>query len=351
VIVVGLVLVVDIGHGTRERRTSAFPSTTSVTGPPVTADPNSTALPPLQGALPPGLSATPAQPGLLVDDASAATVVEALMPLRMDALRRNDVASLERLETGDALQLDRNGKSYDLPTPDSVRYGSSLGPPQDHYPVYFVAEVRWMSPAGQSTVDLVVITRADAASTWKLSLEAAFNWDDPILFLDAPATGAFHGGLPNTAAEAQSLPSAMADYWQSWADRAQPPERSPFTTAGPLLSQGEKIVDARRGFAARGITRTVHYEAGPNVYSFAMYGDTTLVCGSVHWHSETTPGPGGVLEQSQDESTWGSPLPPGRYSSIHSDGLRQSCFVAGDGFDNVLGQVGSVYAQTGEPAR
>ena len=131
--------------------------------------------PPLQGTLPPELSATPADPGVLIDQQTAEKVASVLVPLRMDSLLRHDLAAIRQLEADDALLVDLAGGSYDPPAPNAVRYGMVDGLEQTQYPVSFVDEVQWTAADGHNVIDLIVITRADAASTWKVSLEAPFR--------------------------------------------------------------------------------------------------------------------------------------------------------------------------------
>jgi len=323
-------------------------SESSPSTPLVTVDPSITALPAPHGVLPPELTATPATPGALIDEPTAVAVTKALVPLRMDALRRKDAATIELLEADDALEQDRQGSSYALPLPGTEHYMAYDALEQHHYPVNFVAEVRWMSPDNHSVVDLLVITRADAASRWKLSLEATFAWDDPILFLGATGQVPFDSHLSaSTSQAAQELPAAMAAYWQSWADHGGPPVDTPFSTNGSLLDRGTAIVNGRRHLAQIGAARSTHYTRGTLAYSFPIGDHSTMVCSSVHWRSETTPAAGGALVQPDDRSEWGDLIAPGRYRSIETQGLRQSCFVATDGPAGVFGQNGDVFEATG----
>ena len=354
VVVLGTVVVVAVmflrGSGTAAPSSGSGLPPTSAPSPFVTVDPSITALPPPGDALPVELSATPADPGVLIDAPTAATVTKTLVPLRMDALRRRDASTIERLEAGDALQVDQSGYQYAIPSPGTERYLGGDALEQHQYPVNFVAEVRWQAPNGRSTVDLLVITRASAADTWKLSLEAQFEWDDAIAFLGATAQVPFVGHLdPATSGVAGTYPAAMAAYWQSWVDHGHPPEDTPFSSSGALLDKGELIVRTRSRIADREI-RATHYEAGPNVYAYPLGDHSTMLCGTVHWQSDSTPASGGLLVQPADRSWFGLLLAPGDYTEVRERGLRQSCFVATGRAPGVFGQTGDIFEASGSLA-
>ena len=101
---------------------------------------------------------------------------------------------------------------------------------------------------------------------------------------------------------------------------------------------------------ARGETRTTRYVPGPKSYAFAVDATHTLLCSSVHWESTTTPTAGRTITQPADRTEFGRALAPGEYLSVHSLGLRQTCFITARAGPGVLGQAGGQYEASGTPA-
>ena len=271
----------------------------------------------------------------------------------MDSLLRHDLAAIRQLEADDALLVDLAGGSYDPPAPNAIRYGMVDGLEQTQYPVSFVDEVQWTAADGHNVIDLIVITRADAASTWKISLEAPFPGDCCPGVLTPDGHVPFHTPLePMSNATAQAYPAAMAAYWQSWADRGGPPDETPFVNAGALTEIGENIAEGRRDMKARGETRTTRYVPGPKSYAFAVdatqHAAVQLGALGEHDHADRRPHD---LPTGRPDRVRASPRPrrvPG--GSVHSLGLRQTCFITARAGPGVLGQAGGQYEASGTPA-
>lgn len=96
---------------------------------------------------------------------------------------------------------------------------------------------------------------------------------------------------------------------------------------------------------------TIAYRAGPHSPDFATpQGD--FMCGEIRSHSVITSATAGnTLVQPSDQSLFGLQLPPGSYSSVTSDGLRDDCWgVSPSGITQPISFFGGVYSRVGVSA-
>ena len=289
------------------------------------------------------LASTPTTPGVTVDPAQAARIVDTLWPVREQALDTDDVSTLAEFETGSALQ----GDTADLvaiacgcpaPRPRPIVTSNLFVPRQSSYPSWFISEVTTSPVEGSSPdVSLMVMTRASAQAPWMVSLETGYSFATGKAWVDAtPAS--MTGGFDLPMAPRNELPKDLAAYYQHWADDGASPPTTPFASGVFTSAIGQTQVTLDKTLAAEGQVHHVVYSydlvhdgdwavAANNVEEQSSYG-WALSCGTVRYEAVTTLAPGAQpIVQPPDLSTWGSTLPAGQYTKITQWGLHESCFL------------------------
>jgi hypothetical protein len=312
--------------------------------------------------------------GQVVDAGQAREITTALWPLREQGLASDDVATTDRLEDGVAREFDDAVSIDDRARPNitplrRVRPYSNLTvfvPHQTTYPAAFLAQVLTSvyatvpsegSVAGAPYVELVVITRHDRSSSWKVSLDTGYA----ATTLQLPSTGADGLGTdpPPSFIDPPALFSGLAGYWQHWKDTGTPPADAELWLPGYWTTQrAAKLASVRNRSAdpgCGGCIRNVGYRADPatdGIWSFAVSRpDGTparLVCSTVRITDRSVPGRRQLaLHQDGARNNWGGWLAPGVYSAITTSAVRQSCIKTGparqDGLA-ILGGNGDIVA-------
>jgi hypothetical protein len=310
------------------------------------------------------LTAAPETPGVTVDQALAARIVDTLWPVREQALDSYDLSTLADFEAGSALQGDTAvlaaracGCPDPLPRPVASR--NLFVPRESAYPAWFISELTTSPVNGSSPdVSLMVFTRASAAAHWMVSLETGYSFASGDAWIYATPE-AIPGGFDLPTPTRNELPGDLAAYYQHWASVGTAPT-SPFAAGVFTSAQGQTQVALDRSFTAAGRVHRVVYSidlAGDGVWSVAannvreqpVYG-WGLTCGTVRYEAVTSLAKGAApMIQPADLSTWGASVPAGQYTLITQWGLHESCVLddaAGIPFI-VLGHNGGVIRSTG----
>ncbi len=282
---------------------------------------------------------------------SARRVLIAVWAARETARTSDDAPALRRLDAGVELERDL-GVTYDNRRQGlwSRRVKRPLGPNlvvvprQSRFPNSFLAAMQtsgeWAlsatdhTPSGVET-DLLVFTRANRASTWRVAGESRFP--GPLTKLTAgrevaqlPSVGGYSPAprQPRWITPRQAI-AALAGYYQHFADYGTKPDASPFRPGTWTTGQGSLIaaVGLPGQINSRGYRNTVRYSADPHVYEFDLNG-ADVVCGTVRGVSiDIPPTPAGYLNQPRDRNNWGGLLAPGPYAEIHEYLMHQVCLA------------------------
>jgi hypothetical protein len=336
-----------------------------------TASPSSQPLPPSAqnlASLLTVLAASPQTPGVTVDVPLATRIVDAMWPIREQALDTFDVGPLHAFETGSALEGDTDAIGTRLcgcsdPLPRPIVTHNLFVPVQTTFPSSFLSEATTGSVEGSPPdVSLMVFTRASAQDHWMLSLETGYSFAAGAAWVyatPAPMTGGFDIRTP-VGTYRNDLPGDLAAYYQHWADYGAPPPKTPFGPGLFTSTVGQTEVTEDTTLAGEGQVHHVVYSADPGRdgdWSFAAneteeqptYG-WALSCGTVRYEAVTTLAKGAApMVQPSDVSTWGPTLPAGQYTKITQWGLHQSCFLDGPNGSPymVLGQNGGITRSVG----
>ncbi len=199
-------------------------------------------------------------------------------------------------------------------------------------------------------VDLV-FQRTSASAPWMIVFSTQYSWNgSPIL---PPTTSAsFSTPEPETGfvASPQQLPADMAAYWQSWIETGGPPASTPFHTGGYLATHGTGNAQFNSALRDYGDVQTIQYTSGAATdgsYGFAGSMGSAIQCSTVRWSAKISAvSPGATVTQPSDRSMFAPQIPPGSYSWITQQGLRESCFVVLPGvpYADVLGEWGGFFA-------
>jgi len=314
------------------------------------------------------LNATPATPGVTIDQTLAHQIVVSLWPVREEALVTADFTTIGQFETGVALEGDPSewaappcGCPDPLPRP--IASINLFVPRQTAYPSSFLAEVTTASVDGSlPDLSFMVLTRSSAHAHWMLALETGYSFAGSAWVYATPpvAAGGFDRATPNVGVKFSALPADLAAYYQHWEDSGTPPKRTPFGP-GVFTSQvGQQDVANVKSFAGKGAVHHVIFSADPaqdGDWAFASNDvkeqppdGWVLSCGTVRYVATTTINAAAApLIQPSDLSTWGPTLPAGQYTKITQWGLHESCVLAdADGVPFlVLGRNGGVTRSAG----
>lgn len=301
---------------------------------------------------PAGAYATPSTPGVVVDLATAQKVFSTEWPLRSEALSSYDLPTLARIERGAALEGDVAWVDCgcELTTP------APLNPPrlftaaqQSSYPATFLAEVQVDRSGYVPELTDLVFRRAGPRAPWLIVFSTTYKWGQyPLL-----STADDFSSPPSPSsllAYEETLPGALAQYWQTWKDTGRAPQVTPFINAGYLLSHGTGIANAQDYWHAHANIETTDYYSGVGTdgsYAFATnYG--IVLCTTVRWTStiRATSTQSSIYQPlSRDEVA--PQVPPGNYRWVRQLGLRESCFWAAPRtLPSVLGERGGIYSGT-----
>lgn len=315
------------------------------------------------------LAAAPETPGVIVDPALAARILDTLWPVREQALDSNDLVTLAGFETGSALQGDTAesiaaGCGCSDPLPRPIATQNLFVPRQSTYPAWFISELTTSPVDGsQPDVSLMVFTRASAAAHWMVALETGYSFAAGSAAWVYATPAAMASGFDLPTPTHNELPGDLQSYDQHWADHGSAPPVSPLAPGVFTSAIGQEQVTLRNTLAGQGQVHRVVYAidlahdgvwsvSANNVRAQPAFG-WALTCGTVRYEAVTTLAAGAaVMVQRTDLATWGSTLPAGTYTRITQWGLHESCFLddqSGIPYI-VLGHNGGVTRSTGVPA-
>ncbi len=351
---------------------SGFPNHALATTPsifPGTSVPAQSPGVPSQTALLTVLTAAPETPGVIVDPALAARVLDTLWPVREQALDANDLVTLAGFETGSALQGDTADNIAAAcgcpdPLPRPIATQNLFVPKQTTYPAWFITELTTSPVEGSPPdVSLMVLTRASAATHWMVSLETGYSFAAGSTAWVYATPEAMASGFDLPTPTHNELPGDLQSYYQHWADHGAAPPSSPLAPGVFTSAIGQEQVTLQNTLAGQGQVHRVVYSidltpdgvwsvSANNVREQPTFG-WALTCGTVRYEAVTTLAKGAaVMVQRTDLATWGPTLPAGTYTRITQWGLHESCFLDDQrGIPYiVLGHNGGVIRSTGVPA-
>ena len=280
------------------------------------------------------LSAKPPASGPLVTAAQARAIVDAVWPLRDEALASRDVSTLREIETqpaliGDLSRMD-DGGSPDRPVPDQVAPADMAVyvPRQTTWPIRFLAEAATTS-VGQPFLERMVFARTSPADSWHVVLDSGEGQPTPADVELDPGIfdSAGYDVVPaQTAVPSWSVAASLAGYWQSWLDVGAAPASGPQFSPGLWTTEfGEQFAGQQDSTSGNGLPTHITYgdPATPpgDFWTFGVYGNEDLVCTPVFESKTWT----GQADQDANREHWGPELAPGVYQSITADFIREPC--------------------------
>lgn len=312
-------------------------------------------------SLPPALfTANPAGSASLISPSQADDVVRAMWQLWESALVASDTRALSQLVVPGPMLKGTintcalpNGHCVFETSPRPVLGLQTIVPLQRAYPLYFLAEVRtneYVNTANglvakEAWMELQVLTKASAQTSWKLSFDSGYTNADgstpPFLAFDLSAGGDQEQYNP-AVQRAPPVPASrflplLAAYWQSYKDTGRAPAKSAFVSAGYASAVGRQFAQNREGsvYAGHRDTFRFAYEPGAGTWQFSAYGGYPFVCGAVADVATFTPLKR-FLYQNPDESNYGIPLRSGFYRKIVTTADHQTCvYVEPAGLESV----------------
>jgi hypothetical protein len=250
---------------------------------------------------------------------------------------------------------------------------TTVVPIQHDYPIYFLAEIETKElvtganglNTWQPWVELQVLTKQSASSSWKLSFDTGYNAPGgaaaPLLPFDFSFASNQAGAGYEPYNAAPSVPSTvpaneylqqLALYWQSFADTGHAPSTSVFASDGDTSGFGQSL----EAFYPQGSLYVGHPEflslsapfAGQS-WVFSVSGGYPMVCGSVvATLTDMASTASDSLFQNSDETNYGLPLPGGEYSKIVSERAHDTCVYPVTGGLDAAGISYFDYATTGD---
>ncbi len=302
-------------------------------------------------------SGTSPQPVITV--AGAEQVLVDLWPKREAARTSDDVRALGEVDSGAELRRDL---SVTLDARDAGSWSERVIRPLGAkmiavsdpagYPASFIAAVQTTNqfssgpsshkPEGIDTT-LLVFVKPSKTAHWSVALETGYSGTLEELSPEENESGrprvrpSRHGVAPEWLKPAGAI-SALANYYQHYADYGGAPHHTPFLPGTWTTHLGKEIAggNSRGGVNRLGFFAHVTYTpatGSANVYHF-MLGGYEVDCGTVELASTSLPVRGGFLYQPRTRDNWGGWLPPGAYSAIRASGEHQVC-LAVEGFNGI----------------
>lgn len=305
--------------------------------------------------------------GPVISVAGAERVLAQIWPQREMARADNNAATLSRLDTGAELKRDL---SVIVESRDQPRGSGRVARPLTlslvalssvrQFPASFLAVVqttpqyvqRSAREARQPVTVLLVVTKTSSKSRWRVAMETSYQGTLEEVGPENEET--FHPGRsrePATPAQAAGAVSALASYYQHYADYGGPPVHTPFLPGPWTTEEGQYIALGGSPYAvnSKGFRSRVTYVPAwqDGVYSFSPEGvleGLRIVCATVGVNAVATPAtPGGYLYQPPGRSNWGAELLPGDYEVIRTSGEHQACLILNNNESQIDAISGEIY--------
>lgn len=265
---------------------------------------------------------------------SALAVIQALWPLRNQAMTTSDLPLLARLETGSALTGDVERSFCGCvaqPDPDADPGFDVSAPPQATYPATFEAQVVVGALNGEPFLrQIMVLRRVSSSTPWQVVFVATGGYDEVPLLAPPPERDHMQVGVPSSkAALIRRLAATLAQEWQEAKVTGRVPKSvAPFTRDAFTDAKIRQLAAHPSGtLQSNGVVERFTYstDRADPVY-LAYEGDTLLGCTVIHRRVVATPPRGRVLSQGAARLAWGPALGPGKYTRIVQQGVAQTCF-------------------------
>jgi hypothetical protein len=274
--------------------------------------------------------------------AAVSTIFKTLWPKFALAYATGDTAGIARYTDAD-VQKAIMGWFYCGcgARPTAHQQVNFTAPPQSGYPLSFLAEVQEKEYSTQPGVVEVVYTKQTSRSPWRIAYLVPYVNGMPLLY-----TSTINTPAPKTSVDVAGVGNQLAAFYQTVFDTGVAPTTWP--QRGALQQETDRIVSSREFLSANHFTESLMYTAGPHSLDFAIpQGD--LMCGEIRSHSVMSSGVAGTaIVQPLDQSLFGPPLPPGSYSSVTGDSLRDACWgVSPNGTTQPISFFGGVYNRVG----
>jgi hypothetical protein len=283
--------------------------------------------------VPKALTATRPAGRPVITPAGAEQVLQELWTAREQALATCDLPTLHALDTGSARIGDvaRTTCSCLIRVADPYTESRIFVPRQLRYPAYFVALAQTETTRGETWLEVMAFTRSSAGSSWQLSLSTGFfpnqdlgDWPQPIADTNGYAI------RPDAATHtmAASMSSQLAAYYQKAKDTGKVPA-GPFEPGSRTTDTAKEIAEHRQNAVqGNGLRGHFTYTAAKNPPFLVLVRDqVAMACGVVRVRSVYTQYRGRYPYQTTDRLNWGYNLAPGRYRSVTSAGVMQTCFM------------------------
>lgn len=267
----------------------------------------------------------------------AFAVVRELWEQRERALAEDDVDTIGRLETGVAREVDIAAASENLAR--HRRLSRALGGrefrganvtvgTEPGYPATFLAQLHtsgYGEHASTRFIHILVLTRGDHASPWRLAFDAAYGGASKFAHehFDAPA---------QTWIDPALVHQELADYWQHWKDAGTAPIESLFGP-GPWTTERGELISSVPQDGLRDVCQCrTHVEYSVDLDADGLYRfglpEGELACSAVRIHRVERPRWKLLsLRQDRDRRNWGGLLAPGSYLSIDERSSYQTCIL------------------------
>jgi hypothetical protein len=271
----------------------------------------------------------------LVTPAQASAAMTAIWKAEEIAYVTRDATALAGLETGSRLLEERYALAglvckcwtwYWTKSPRPISSLSVYVPRQDHYPLYFLAQVSTPAsglPAGApAAAAALMVTRAAPSQPWKIAMQL---WDTGYdrmggVGFNAPATDTdgYDEALPTDAvAGAKTWPSLLAAYYSQIKTLGIPPGNTPFEP-GPLTTQTD-LGMRRQGNSDGGFVKRYSFHVGGEGAPWLLdLGGSVASCADVLETETLRPvKPHTVFVQHDGPGqAWGPDLDTGYYTKI-----------------------------------
>lgn len=218
-------------------------------------------------------------------------------------------------------------------------------PSQTEYPISFLAHVTVTRPAAHPFLEMVVLTKANPKANWLV----AYLVD---------VQGHSYTWLTNSAVEAAPAPpfdssvigSQFAEFFQSYANEGVPPSDGvAWPLEGATAQEVARYETVKQAIANQGDTQgPISFDA-PSSSALFAYPGGDILCGDLHTSVHIAAPANDPTIQPADRSVWGTPLAPGRYTSLEKQQLRDYCVTVNrQGLVTPISYFGGTYSIAGD---